>query len=170
MSRQIAIELGTLGDGILRALLEDDPEKRHEAMMAWKDSVLGVIQAALPDALSAYAQTSLDDWGKVNDAYRREALTNDLAQRRSYSFVTYLRTEARNPAPPSGVAAAVPVAGQVEGGNSESYSEPSRSPNDNRSDSMNPNNPAYQAAMDNRSNQMNPNNPAYHSSHGGGRR
>ena len=42
-----------------------------------------------------------------------------------------------------------------------------RSPNDDRSDSMNPNNEAYQAAMDNRSDQLNPNNPAYHSSRGG---
>lgn len=47
-----------------------------------------------------------------------------------------------------------------------------RSPNDDRSDSMNPNNDAYQASMDNRSDQMNPNNDAYWSSHGhgGGRR
>ncbi len=30
-----------------------------------------------------------------------------------------------------------------------------------RSDSMNPNNDAYQASMDNHSNQMNPNNDAY---------
>jgi hypothetical protein len=36
-----------------------------------------------------------------------------------------------------------------------------RSPNDDRSDSMNPNNPAYQASEDNRSDQMNPNNPEY---------
>ena len=41
-----------------------------------------------------------------------------------------------------------------------------RSPNDDRSDSMNPNNDAYQAALDNRSDQMNPNNSAYHSSRG----
>jgi len=46
----------------------------------------------------------------------------------------------------------------------------SPSPNDQRSDTMNPNNPANQAAADNRSNQMNPNNPAYHSSRGHGRR
>ena len=39
-----------------------------------------------------------------------------------------------------------------------------RSPNDDRSDSMNPNNDAYQDSMDNRSDQMNPNNDAYHSS------
>ncbi len=45
-----------------------------------------------------------------------------------------------------------------------------RSPNDQRSDIMNPNNPEHQAAADNRSNQMNPNNPAYHSSRGHGRR
>ena len=36
--------------------------------------------------------------------------------------------------------------------------------NDQRSNSMNPNNPAFQAANDNHSNQMNPNNSAYHSS------
>ena len=41
-----------------------------------------------------------------------------------------------------------------------------RSPNDDRSDSMNPNNDAYDAAMDNHANQMNPNNDAYWSSRG----
>ena len=45
-----------------------------------------------------------------------------------------------------------------------------RSPNDDRSDALNPNNPAHQAAGDNRSNQLNPNNPAYDSSRGHGRR
>lgn len=40
------------------------------------------------------------------------------------------------------------------------------SPNDDRSDSMNPNNDDYQASMDNRSDQMNPNNDAYWSSRG----
>ena len=34
-----------------------------------------------------------------------------------------------------------------------------RSPNDNRSNAKNPNNPASKAARDNRSNQLNPNNP-----------
>ena len=33
--------------------------------------------------------------------------------------------------------------------------------NDDRSNSMNPNNPAYQASVDNRSNQLNPNRPEY---------
>ena len=36
-----------------------------------------------------------------------------------------------------------------------------RFPNDDRSDSLNPNNPAYQASLDNRSNQLNPNNSRY---------
>ena len=35
------------------------------------------------------------------------------------------------------------------------------SPNDQRSNVMNPNNPAHQAALDNRSVQLNPNNPEY---------
>lgn len=37
----------------------------------------------------------------------------------------------------------------------------SRTPNDERSDSMNPNNDAYDASMDNHANQLNPNNEAY---------
>ena len=37
----------------------------------------------------------------------------------------------------------------------------SRSENDDRSDSMNPNNDAYDDSMDNYSNQLNPNNEEY---------
>ncbi len=36
-----------------------------------------------------------------------------------------------------------------------------QSPNDQRSNIMNPNNSAYQDSNDNRSNQLNPNNPEY---------
>lgn len=36
-----------------------------------------------------------------------------------------------------------------------------RTSNDDRSDSMNPNNDAYDDSMDNHSNQLNPNNDAY---------
>ena len=39
-----------------------------------------------------------------------------------------------------------------------------RTANDDRSDSMNPNNDAYDASMDNHSNQLNPNNDAYQGS------
>ena len=42
-------------------------------------------------------------------------------------------------------------------------------PNNQRSNVMNPNNSAYQAAMSNRSNQLNPNNPAYRASRSSGR-
>lgn len=37
-----------------------------------------------------------------------------------------------------------------------------RSSNDDRSDSLNPNNPASKASRDNRSNQLNPNNSRHH--------
>ena len=47
-----------------------------------------------------------------------------------------------------------------------SGSDDGPSPNDQRSNVMNPNNPQYQSAIDNRSNQLNPNNPAYRSSRG----
>ncbi|MHA2242863.1 MAG: hypothetical protein ACXACE_14760 [Candidatus Thorarchaeota archaeon] len=39
-----------------------------------------------------------------------------------------------------------------------------RSSNDDRSDSKNPNNPAYQASVDNRADQLNLDHEAYHSS------
>ena len=42
----------------------------------------------------------------------------------------------------------------------------SRTPNDDRSDSMNPNNDAYDASMDNHANQLNPNNEAYQGTDG----
>lgn len=41
-----------------------------------------------------------------------------------------------------------------------------RTPNDQRSDAKNPNNPAHKAAGDNKSNQGNPNNPAHSSGKG----
>jgi hypothetical protein len=41
-----------------------------------------------------------------------------------------------------------------------------RSSNNQRSNSKNPNNPAYNAAVDNRSRQLDPEHPAYHSSRG----
>ncbi len=56
---------------------------------------------------------------------------------------------------------AVSQAGGTWGG-----SDPGPSPNDQRSNVMNPNNPQYQSAIDNRANQLNPNNPAYWSSRG----
>ncbi len=39
-----------------------------------------------------------------------------------------------------------------------------RSPNDQRSDALNPNSRAYKAARDNRSRQLNPRDPTWHSS------
>jgi hypothetical protein len=56
--------------------------------------------------------------------------------------------------------------GAVGGGNAPPGG--SRS-NDQRSDTLNPNNPTSHAAVSNRSNQMNPNNSAYRSSRGGNR-
>jgi len=58
------------------------------------------------------------------------------------------------------------LAVNTDGDDDYSGANGGRSPNDDRSDSMNPNNDAYQAAMDNHSNQMNPNNDAYWSSRG----
>jgi hypothetical protein len=43
----------------------------------------------------------------------------------------------------------------------------SRTPNDDRSDSMNPNNPANEDSLDNHANQLNPNNEQYQGSEDG---
>lgn len=43
----------------------------------------------------------------------------------------------------------------------ERFISMSRTPNDDRSDSMNPNNDSYDDAQDNRSDQLNPNNERY---------
>jgi len=45
----------------------------------------------------------------------------------------------------------------------------SRASNNQRSNSLNPNNPAYCQGQNNRANQLNPNNPAYRSSRSGGK-
>jgi hypothetical protein len=45
-------------------------------------------------------------------------------------------------------------------------SKGNRSSNDDRSDSKNPNNPAYQTSVDNRADQLNPDHEAYHASRG----
>lgn len=57
-------------------------------------------------------------------------------------------------------------AGNADEDDDYSDADSGHSPNDDRSDSMNPNNDAYQASMDNRSDQMNPNYDAYWSSRG----
>lgn len=50
----------------------------------------------------------------------------------------------------------------VSGG--ERMGKGNRSPNDDRSDSMNPNNPAYDASVENRAGQLNPDHEAYEAS------
>jgi hypothetical protein len=45
-------------------------------------------------------------------------------------------------------------------------SKGNRTPNDDISDSKNPNNPAYEASVDNRADQLNSDHEAYHASRG----
>ena len=45
-----------------------------------------------------------------------------------------------------------------------------KTPNDQRSESLNPNSLSYKASADNRSNQMNPNNPSYQGNRSKGKR
>jgi len=65
-----------------------------------------------------------------------------------------------------GVSSIQPIGKSESGGMNRALRQSVRapSPNTNRSNVMNPNNPTFRAAANNRGNQMNPNNPAYRSS------
>ena len=80
-----------------------------------------------------------------------------------------LAVEREETARAAGVASSRAEAGSDEG-DSSGDRRMGPSPNDQRSNVMNPSNPAYRTASNNRSNQMNPNNPAHRASRGGGRR
>jgi hypothetical protein len=140
-------------------MAEQDPEKRASAIEAWLDSAVPILQGGLRDHIKEWIQLTVN---------------KGVSQTKAKAYIFQLRLDfkferagERGADQASSVAAMPPPASQNtssdDGGGDWATG---RSPNDDRSDSMNPNNSAYQAAMDNRSDQMNPNNPAYHSSRG----
>ena len=94
-----------------------------------------------------------------DDTIRREAESVANAARRPSHRNSSPRTSARDSS-----SSPQPTDHRDEGGGGRGAP---RFSNDDRSDSMNPNNPAHQSSGDNRSNQLNPNNSAYHSSRAG---
>lgn len=160
----MGIDFVYLGDTLVTAMVEQDPEKRASAIDAWLDSAVPILQGGLRDHIKEWIQLTVN---------------KGVSQTKAKSYIFQLRLDfGFERAGERGSAQVSPSAGAMTPSASQSTSSDDgcgdwakgNSPNDDRSDSMNPNNPAYQAAMDNRSNQMNPNNPAHHSSHGGGRR
>lgn len=182
----MATVLGNIGNGFYSAFYEPDAAKRREALGAWVKSVTPDIQAAVEKELAAFVEWvtdgrwSEDGWKrgeeKLHGIQNDYPLVMDIKLRRLGSREKYIgempdRVEYRPPPPTSSPIRGTPTKPATtntapDDGGDDDCDAGGRSPNDDRSDSMNPNNDDYQAAMDNRSDQMNPNNDAYWSSRG----
>ena len=178
--------LGNISNGFYSAFYEPDGVKRREALIAWVKSATPDIQATVEKELMSFVEWvtdgrwSEDGWKlgeeKLHRIQNDYPLVMDIKLRRLGSREKYIgempaRVEYRPPLPISSTIRGSPTKpfaanSASDDGGDDDYGEGGRSPNDDRSDSMNPNNDDYQAAVDNHSDQMNPNNDAYWSSRG----
>lgn len=167
---------GKEGDNLYASFYEPDPVKRKVAFDTWIEESTPAIQLAVAEELKSLVDFVTQDrwtekgWKHGEDKLRRIQgqyhLVMDICLRQLGK-----KEEFKGELPNSAIQkVAQPIPDQDKHSDDGDYVESNRSPNDDRSDSMNPNDPAYQASMDNRSDQLNPNNPAYWSSRGGGRR
>ena len=182
----MATVMGNIGNGFYSVFHEPDATRRREALATWVKSATPEIQAAVEGELSAFVEWvtdgrwTEDGWRRGKEKLRR--IQNDyplvmdirirrLDPREKYAGHLPDRVGYRPP-PPAGIPAkgtsARPAAASnaPDDGGDDGGEDGGRSPNDDRSDSMNPNSDAYQASADNRSDQMNPNNDTYWSSRG----
>ncbi|MBI4216316.1 MAG: hypothetical protein HY687_02830 [Chloroflexi bacterium] len=175
--------LGMLEDSLYTSFNEPDPVKRRAALDAWIEETTLALQAAFAEEMKTLVEFANGRWTEEGGILGLESKVR--SKQGEYALVMRISLRPLGPQDPyqGWYFPAVPrpeqpgnrESGQTKLGEgyasdeADDYSEGGRSPNDDRSDSMNPNNPAYDAAMDNRSNQLNPNNQAYHSSRGGGK-
>ena len=181
----MATVMGNIGNEFYTAFYEPDATKRREALQDWVKSATPGIQAAAEDELKAFVEWvtegrwTEDGWKRGKEKLRRiqndYPLVMDIGLRKVGSHEKHagqLPDRVEHQPPPvvtsTGTAPARPAlaSSAPDDGGDDDYGDGGRTPNDDRSDSMNPNNDDYQAAMDNRSDQMNPNNNAYWSSRG----
>lgn len=184
----MATVMGTIGNGLYAAFYEPDENKRREALLSWVKSATPAIQAAVEGELMALVELVCQGrwtqagWKegekKLHGIQNDYPLVMDIKLRKINLGEKYLgqlpdKVAYEPPAPSTGVSvketqakrSAANAVSDDDGGDDDS-DEGGHSPNDDRSDSMNPNNDACQAANDNRSDQMNPNNDSYWSSRG----
>lgn len=186
---------GKESDNFYMAFYEPDPKKRRKALDNWVKKTTPVVQKAVTEELKDIVEFVTQDrwtdegWKRGEEKLRRiqsnyhiimDIKIRSLAGRERQNFRGELPESAlKKDEQPQNRVKNTAVDEDEQPRNTvrntmtdedDDYIEEGRSPNDDRSDSMNPNNDAYQASMDNRSDQMNPNNDAYWSSRGGGRR
>ena len=184
--------LGKEGDNLYTAFYEPDYKKRKKALDKWVKKTTPAVQKAVTEELKSLVDFVMENrwtdegWKAGEEKLRRIQpdyhLVMDIKLR---SLIGRERQNFRGELPASAFKKEEKVQikqsrvkddddkeEKVQGKQSrvedddDDYEDADRSPNDDRSDSMNPNNDAYQASMDNRSDQMNPNNSAYWSSRG----
>ncbi|MFC1949452.1 hypothetical protein ACFLW0_04710 [Chloroflexota bacterium] len=188
--------LGKEGDNFYTAFYEPDHKKRKKALEKWVKKTTPAVQKAVAKELQSVVDFVMEGrwtdegWKRGEEKLRRIQpdyhLVMDIKlrslsgrERKSYNGElppsayqkeekTRNKRDQVNELIPSAFKKEEKTQGQQNKVEDEDddYEDGGRSPNDDRSDSMNPNNDAYQASMDNRSDQMNPNNDAYWSSRG----
>lgn len=157
------MQFDELSESLLVALKEPERRRRVRAVDKWKTDAVSHLKKAVPQVLDAHIDEMMGmlavprNWETMEQKWRLGIyrLSMDI------NFHRIAKKEVPHDATPS-----ITESYWEDEGNHQAVE---RSPNDNRSDSMNPNNPAHKAAADNRSNQMNPNNPAHPLSRGEGK-
>ena len=182
-------EFRELGEGLFEALVNPDLEERKAAVAEWRLTAEPKLKSAVTtsvDRLLAYVNEIADkgdEWrppAKWWDGIINVSMEIKLVGRgvREVPEGGKRRSEIANPPHEPDPELATPQSSGSSRGGGGSVSRrstdpaaPSRgpSPNDNRSNARNPNNPSHRASAGNRSNQMNPNNPGYRSSRGDNR-
>ena len=184
--------LGKEGDNFYTAFYEPDHKKRKKALDKWVKKTTPAVQKAVTEELKSLVDFVMENrwtdegWKAGEEKLRRiqpdyhlimDIKLRSLTGRERKDFkgelpASAFKKEEKVQVKQSRVKDDDGKEEKVRGKQSrvedddDDYEDADRSPNDDRSDSMNPNNDAYQASMDNRSDQMNPNNSAYWSSRG----
>ena len=167
------IDYAEIGASLMTALVEPDSGKRQAALEKWVESATPILQRAIPDQLRSYVQELIhvaeqpDGW-KPPAKWHNGIIDLSMDIRGSFKGYKWLPSD-----PFTAETRSEPAEADSDGSGGSMTIPSGRndpSPNDQRSNEMNPNNPSFRAGANNRSNQMNPNNPAYRSSMGGGGR
>jgi hypothetical protein len=156
----MATDFIQLGDTLVNALIEPDVVKRKLEIESWLDSAVPILQAGLREQLRQYIHETINKGVSERKARQyvfRLAMQFNLERASEREKLQVLTSVA-------GTVAPLQQNTMHDDGDDDSRMD--RSSNDDRSDSLNPNNDAYNAAMDNHANQLNPNNDAYWSSRG----
>ena len=177
--------LGKEGDNFYTAFYEPDHKKRKKALDKWVKKTTPAVQKAIAEELKSLVEFVMESrwtdegWKAGEEKLRRiqpdyhlvmDIKLRSLSGRERENYKGELPASAfkkeEKPQGKQSTASTFKKEEKVQGQQSkvedddDDDEDSGRSPNDDRSDSMNPNNDAYQASMDNRSDQMNPNNPA----------